>query len=79
MKTVKRRHSKVARALAYLAANPGATPYAAAKAVGMPSPALYTKLKTMAAQADGVCACCGQSLPKPQAHVSVEVITLQKK
>lgn len=59
---MKRKTTKVAKALAYMAAHPTATAYAAAQHANMVPTALYKRLKADEAKAKGVCPCCGRPL-----------------
>ena len=54
--------TKTQRALAYLAAHPGATPYAAAKAAGLTVSAVYRAIA--AREGREVCPTCGTLLPR---------------
>ena len=59
---MKRKPSKVSQALAYLKDNPGATPYLAAKSVGMKPQPLYQRIKRDRELGLGICPTCHQKL-----------------
>lgn len=59
-----KKSSKISKALAYLKANPSATPYQAAQHAKMTPTSLYARLKKDAARKSLTCPCCGQSLPR---------------
>ncbi len=55
----KEKSTKIAKALAYLQANPDATAYAAAKHAHLPPTTVYAALKRSRALAAGRCPACG--------------------
>jgi len=64
---MKRKPTKISKALAYLKSHPGSTAYEAAKAVGAAFGPVYLRVKRDKAKAQGICPCCGQSLEKGKA------------
>jgi hypothetical protein len=66
-----KRESKLAIALAFLQANPGATSYQAAKHARMTPTSLYAYLRRQQAAANGKCPTCGQAVSQSE-PVSVQ-------